>query len=158
MNKIGGTKEFHDVFHGRVSGYPKTTWVLNLNHLVYDAGKCIYYSLPYEGIWLHYNTKACSRSSLFRGKTKFKQSHLATLKALNLTFPSSWVSRGVVRTKKGAKGISDPGELFEGNEEDEPSQENYVKHDSDDYQTKSDPTTNSLDDGNVKFNAFNVAR
>ena len=91
VNKIGGKMEV-DIFHGRVSGFPKTSWVYHLKHIIYDAGRCVRYSLPFDGIWEDLKTKKCARSKITKGAEFPDQPHLMRLRELNLTFPQAWIT------------------------------------------------------------------
>jgi hypothetical protein len=98
VNRIGGTREHkNDLYHGRVSGFPKTSWVYHLKHFVYDAGRCEKYSLPFDGIWDDLRTKQCQASTLLQGRTKIEQPHLDLIKDSPLDFLfASWEEEGTL--------------------------------------------------------------
>jgi hypothetical protein len=96
LNKIGPSSSRGDFYSGRVSAFSKTSWVYQLKHLVYEAGKCLQYSLPFEGIWDDLKLKSCGKSLLYKGKTVFPQEHLQRLTLRNLTFPHAYVEKGKV--------------------------------------------------------------
>ena len=108
VNKIGTTSG--DFFHGRVSAFPKTSWAYQLKHIVYDAGTCRAYSIPFEGIWEDLKGKTCGKSSwTAKGKDAIPQHHLKLLHEQRLDFPSAYVVNGKeIRTANVTKGPVKP--------------------------------------------------
>jgi len=99
VNRIG--TDHADFYHGRVSAFPKTSWAYHLKHWAYDAGRCMRYSLPFEGIWNDFNAKSCHTRSEFAKHMRFVnddalQPHLRVLRERNMTFPEAYVKRGQV--------------------------------------------------------------
>ena len=93
VNKIGTTHG--DFYHGRVSAFPKTTWAYQLKHMLYDAGTCREYPLPFEGIWEDIKTKSCWKNSyIAQGLKSFPQPHLQFLEKRNQSFPQAYVVNG----------------------------------------------------------------
>ena len=93
LNKVGLSNNF---YKGRFSGFAKTSWVYHLKHMVYDAGTCKQFSLPFSGTWSDADAKGCGRSALMRGRTNFGNNHLVPLWDQNLTFPHYYVLNGQI--------------------------------------------------------------
>jgi hypothetical protein len=96
VNKIGTT--LGDFYHGRISAFPKTSWVYHLKHMAYDAGRCVRFTLPYEGIWEDLKTKSCNEGPFRHFRTNFTQDHLDPLKNSGVEFPLAYVANGKVIT------------------------------------------------------------
>ena len=86
LNKIG-----KDLFHGRISAYPKSAWVYGLKHLYYDASNCRLRTLPLEGNWKGSSTVSACKSDATQNHLRFPQPHLHPLDATNVSFPKAFV-------------------------------------------------------------------
>jgi hypothetical protein len=84
------------LFQGRISSFPKTSWVYQLKHEFYDAGKCVEKEFPLDGTW-SVADKNC-RPSNGKKLQKPLQPHLDPLKDIadKYEFPQVWVKDGTV--------------------------------------------------------------